>query len=391
MTRTLPRFRTGDLVEVRSRQEILATLDEHGCVDEMPFMPEMLQFCGQRFRVSAVAHKTCETARRTWKNRRLRTTVHLAGVRCDGSGHGGCQADCNVFWKDVWLKPAGDRGGRSAVPTPAQTKAVPRGCTDIELVANTRLTGAEENGPRYSCQATKLYDATEPLAWWDVRQYVRDVITGNHSPGRVVRVIWLATLRWLLFRLPIGWRLFKSFHDWMHELLTGRSAPYLHGKIKRGMPTPVGRLDLKPGELVRVKPQSKIEETVDETGRNRGLSFDREEMAPYCGGIFKVRSSVTRIIDESTGRMRHMKQPCIILEGVVCKAEYARCRLNCPRELPPYWRELWLERVDVTSPAAALEPGKGPLTAFGTGGARSNKAWSEGGDPPGKFHTSVRS
>ena len=67
----LSRFRTGNLVEVRSKEEILATLDQHGCVDGILFMPEMLQFCGQRLRVGAVAHKTCETARRTWKGRRL--------------------------------------------------------------------------------------------------------------------------------------------------------------------------------------------------------------------------------------------------------------------------------------------------------------------------------
>jgi hypothetical protein len=41
-----------------------------------------------------------------------------------------------------------------------------------------------------------------------------------------------------------------------------------------------------------------------------------------------------------------MKQPCIMLEGVVCNAEYASGRLNCPREIPSYWRELWLERVE---------------------------------------------
>ena len=69
-------------------------------------------------------------------------------------------------------------------------------------------------------------------------------------------------------------------------------------------------------------------------------------MAPYCERIVKVRKSVTKIIDEPTGKMLHMKQPCIMLEGVVCNAEYASERLNCPRAIPCYWRELWLERVE---------------------------------------------
>jgi hypothetical protein len=346
MTWKLSRFRTGDLVEIRSKEEILATLDQHGCMDGMPFMPEMLQFCGKRFRVSAVAHKTCETARRTWKARRLQMAVHLAGLRCDGSAHGGCQADCNLFWKDVWLKRAGDTRSDSAKPAADALRAL-GGCTETQLLANTRLpSGAEGEEPHYSCQTTRLYEATEPLAWWDPRQYVFDVVTGNHTAGRVLRVVWLGSLRWLLPRVPFGYRLVKSFSDWMHKWLSGRESPSLCGRIKRGAPTPTGRHVLKPGEYVRIKSKEQIEQTLDETGRNRGLTFDPEEMAPYCGRVFKVRSSVTQIIDERSGKMVLMKQPCIILEGVVCNAEYARRRLNCPRAIRPYWRELWLERVE---------------------------------------------
>ena len=112
-----------------------------------------------------------------------------------------------------------------------------------------------------------------------------------------------------------------------------------------GTAGPTGRLDLKPGECVRIKTQMEIEKTLDKNGKNRGLSFDSEEMAPYCGRVVQVQKAVTMIIDEPTGKMRHMKQPCIMLEGVVCQAEYAHYRLNCPRAIPSYWRELWLERV----------------------------------------------
>ena len=51
----------GDLVEVLSPQEILATLDEHGELESLPFMPEMLQFCGRRFYVDKIAVKACDT------------------------------------------------------------------------------------------------------------------------------------------------------------------------------------------------------------------------------------------------------------------------------------------------------------------------------------------
>ena len=126
MTWKLSCYRTGDLVEVRSKEEIVATLDQHGSVDGMPFMPEMLQYCGRRFRVGAVAHKTCDTARQTWTGRRLQATVHLAGLHCDDLAHGGCQAECNPFWKDEWLKPAADNGCGSARPAAAMNAPASR-------------------------------------------------------------------------------------------------------------------------------------------------------------------------------------------------------------------------------------------------------------------------
>src|SRR5262245_44863422 len=102
------RFRAGEMVEVRNKDEILATLSSDGCVDGLPFMPEMIRFCGQQFRVRAVAHKACDTSHGTWQNRRLRAAVHLEDLRCDGSAHGGCEAACSLFWKDVWLRPVAE-------------------------------------------------------------------------------------------------------------------------------------------------------------------------------------------------------------------------------------------------------------------------------------------
>jgi hypothetical protein len=345
------RFRAGDLVEVCSKEEILATLDERGCVDGLPFMPEMLQYCGQRFRVRAVAHKTCETAKQTWQGRRLRSTVHLENLCCDGSAHGGCEAACTLFWKDAWLKPVG-ANGEEAASSNVKRHGDARTCSEEQLIASTQLSSAGGE-PRYACQATMIYDATEPLAWWDVRQYVLDIVTGNCSSSRVLIVLWLASLRnvgRVSRHVPILRSVYAAFDEWMHKRLTGRGVPSLFKTTQPCVKTPTGRLDLEPGELVRIKSKAEIEATLDAKGLNRGLSFDPEEMAPYCGRVVRVRASVTKIIDEMTGEMRHMKQPCITLEGVVCQSSYARCRLNCPRAIPSYWRELWLERVEVNQP-----------------------------------------
>ena len=78
-------LRAGDWVVVKSREEILATLDERARLDDLPFQPEMLAFCGRRMRVAKVAHKTCDNIHKT-KGRRMVNAVHLEGARCDGGG-----------------------------------------------------------------------------------------------------------------------------------------------------------------------------------------------------------------------------------------------------------------------------------------------------------------
>jgi hypothetical protein len=345
MSWKLSHFRAGDVVEIRSKEEILATLDESGCVDGLPFMPEMLQFCGQRVAVRAVAHKTCETALKTYQGRRLASAVHLDNLRCDGAAHGGCEADCPLFWKDVWLRPVKEFATHADPET--KVSGAPR-CSEEQLFARTQATRTEDGKQRYACQATKLYDATEPIVWWDVRQYLYDVVTGNHSLGHVVRITWLATLRGTV-RAVAGIKYLRGavwrFSQWMHRLLLGREMPTLFTSVQPLQTTPSGRLDLKAGEWIRIKPKSEIEKTLDKRARNRGLSFDPAEMAPYCGGTYRVRRIVKKLIDEETGELKDMREPCIILEGVVCKGELSTCRLNCPRELYPYWRELWLERT----------------------------------------------
>src|SRR3954447_6051563 len=96
-------LRVGELVQVKSADEILATLDERGELDSLPFMPEMLRFCGKQFRVYRRADKACDTI--DWATlRRMENAVHLGELRCDGAAHGGCHAGCLIYWKEAWLE-----------------------------------------------------------------------------------------------------------------------------------------------------------------------------------------------------------------------------------------------------------------------------------------------
>jgi hypothetical protein len=106
--------------------------------------------------------------------------------------------------------------------------------------------------------------------------------------------------------------------------------------------TPTGHTDLRPGELVRIKPKAEIMLTLSKDRRNRGLGFE-EEMARHCGREARVLRRVDRCIEEATGRMLQMKNPCIVLEGIVCEGAYSA---NCPRSICAFWREIWLDRID---------------------------------------------
>ena len=314
-------LRAGDWVEVRSREEILATLDAEGRRDTLPFMPEMLQYCGSRYRVFKSAHKACDTIQ-DWKTmRRMENAVHLEGLRCDGAAHGGCQAACLLFWKTDWLKPVSGPDAPQSAAQPVAGSA----CTLESLAQSTQLA-SEAGEARYRCQATEHLRATTPLHWWEIEPYVKDVTSGNIRP--------LAFLGYLLLALL---NVFQRWH--------GRGRTYPEVKGLAGKTTPTESLHLVPGELVKVRPAKEIMPTVNRDRKNRGLTFD-VEMIPYCGRTFRVLRRVERIINERTGAMMRMPGGCIVLDGVTCGGCLSQYRLFCPRAIYPYWREIWLRRVE---------------------------------------------
>jgi hypothetical protein len=72
---------------VKAPHEILETLDAEGAVDHLPFMPEMLQFCGQRFLVSKRALTICFSGPGSRRGFRTNHVVTLDAVRCSGAAH----------------------------------------------------------------------------------------------------------------------------------------------------------------------------------------------------------------------------------------------------------------------------------------------------------------
>jgi hypothetical protein len=322
-------FRVGDVVEVLSVEEILATLDDRGELASLPFMPEMMAFCGRRMVVHKIAHKVCNPMLRTGM-RSMTRAVHLAGARCDGSAHGGCQTACSLYWKEAWLKRVSDREVR-AMNDSWSGQERRRSLPILEI--NTRKPSGDDGDLRYSCQATELLRAAPtPLPLRDLSQFVTDYRTGNAGLHAIARSV-------LVGFFNRAQSLSREFFPERLQLRRGLPWPFVEGGV-RGR-TPSGVLNLQPGERVRIRSKEEIQATLNQDLLNRGLGFEGE-MSRYCGRTAVVQSRVERCIDERTGRMLTMKSPCIILENVVCEGAY---HAVCPREYVPFWREIWLERV----------------------------------------------
>ena len=132
----------------------------------------------------------------------------------------------------------------------------------------------------YFCQPpTQLYKATAAFPGnqklWRLRILYREIRNGDRSVPEILQ----------LLALWAGHRLLRVVHgdEWFR-------GPHVRA--------PSVSLDLKPGELVRVKSCEEMEATLDRERSNRGLGICTE-MTRYCGGRAAVRDRVERIMREN--------------------------------------------------------------------------------------------
>ena len=298
------RFSRGEVVEVLPFHELIHTLDDSGTLDGLPFMPEMLPYCGKKLAVTKRLERTCEELERGM--RRIRNVVFLNDLRCDGSAHGGCQKGCCFLWKDAWLR------------TPVETTDETEVSADGLPVYPYPYSFADQ---RYTCQSTELLRATSRISPADLASYVRDVRAKTYTAGELLRILHHAAIHRVRCRL------------------SGKSHRVLEGTCTK---TPRQSLNLIPGESVRVKSADQIAQTLNKQGKNRGLAFT-VEMLPFCGRTFRVLRRLEKMINEPTRRLIRV-EGTVILENVTCDGCHI-LRGGCPKNNYHYWREVWLERV----------------------------------------------
>lgn len=311
-----PPFRKGDRVRVRPLADIRRTLDRRGTLEALPFMPEMVPFCGMEFTVHHRLEKTCVEG---YGARLLPNVVTLENIRCDGSAHAGCQRNCPILWKDAWLEAVGSG------PQPSSGAHSSHGGSH----APSEPRGQSPDGV-YFCQSTELGKATKYLFPLSAKRCTAEFCSKNVGFMKAFLFLW----RPLVVKVK--------------RLLFGKGAIQPVGKSRR---TPQAALALIPGEWVEVKTADEIQATVDPLGRNRGLEFS-PQMLPFCGGVYRVKGRVDRAILETTGRMSDLKHT-VVLEGVTCDGHTVLG--GCSRHVYHLWREIWLRRTD--PPLGAGDPG----------------------------------
>jgi hypothetical protein len=303
-------LRSGDVVEVRNPDEIAKTLDERGTLDQLPFMPEMLEYCGRRFRVSRRVVKVCGSGMKTGMflgEFRTDDVVLLEGLRCSGVDHDGCQKSCAIFWREAWLRKVDD-GAKPSLVQPAASE---------QLRARLRTSLGSNI---YFCQASELLKATRKLTKLErYSNWLGEIRARNCGPLEMAR------------RISI-WVLWKA-----RRVLFGH---YGRGKTKS---TPTERLNLQPGDWVEVKPIESISKTLDQRAHNRGLYFS-PDMRLLCGQRRRVERRIEKLIVDGTGEMRKLHDT-VFLEGSHCGCPYIALG-GCSRCEFVYWREIWLRRCD---------------------------------------------
>ncbi|MGV3759911.1 MAG: hypothetical protein ACO1PW_10290 [Actinomycetota bacterium] len=114
-----PGLEAGELVRVRSREEILATLDPGGKLRGCGFLEEMVPYCGTTQRVLKPVRRFVDE--RDYTVKKARGIYLLDGAMCHGAApFGECDRGCLYFWRGEWLERADEeKAAPAAEPLPA--------------------------------------------------------------------------------------------------------------------------------------------------------------------------------------------------------------------------------------------------------------------------------
>ncbi len=325
-------LKPGELVRVRSAQEIFATLDERGTLDGLPFMPEMLKYCGRTLPVDAARGRDLRRRRARASHARHRAPAQhplrrvlpwrlpgrvphvleggLAGARprTPARPRRGSWTSSEQAFVDETLAPA------TRVPREGERRSRP-----VSLPGDRHQAGFEATAPargRPIQAGPAQLDASEALR--------RPVHPGDQ---RVAGIQPQAPAE-----VDCG--------------SPGRSGSRSCSASSRRAQTPKGEpLNLQPGDLVRVKSKREIVATLDKANtqpRPELRSRDGEVLRPHrprphaeSPGSSKRRTGRWSRSSPTASSSRASSAPATSTSSARAASTH-------------YWREIWLERIDAT-------------------------------------------
>jgi hypothetical protein len=292
----------GKFVRIKNEKEIFDSLDNNSSFEKLPFMPEMLEFCGSIFQIQSVVNKTCyEHNGLQFGEFPQNNVVTLKNVRCNGAHHADCQRGCLIFWKTEWLELVEDNADCIKISTEEYK-------TNLKIKSSPYI---------YFCQMTESKNFLMPINKnRKVVSALKDFVVKNVSLFGLFRNVLL----------PVYLKLKGSFFFILYkqpEKVSDQS------------------LNLKSSDIIKVKTLREIIKTLDSKGKNRGLSFN-ENMMKYCGKKFSVKDRIEKIILGSSGEIMDLKNTVLLKE---VEPECYHVFGNCPKRELTYWREIWLEKV----------------------------------------------
>jgi hypothetical protein len=97
------KFQENQKVKVKTKQDIILTLDEENKLDGLLFMDQMFNYCNQE-------HRICKIVKHIYMKKMIAPTAPLYilhELRCDGTSESfsqRCDRTCNLVWHESWLE-----------------------------------------------------------------------------------------------------------------------------------------------------------------------------------------------------------------------------------------------------------------------------------------------
>jgi hypothetical protein len=97
------KLKAGDLVRVRTMEEIQVMLDPFRETRGCAFLEDMYQYCGTQQRVFKSMERFLDE--RDYKVKKVSGVILLENVICSGTpAFGKCDRSCFLFWREEWLE-----------------------------------------------------------------------------------------------------------------------------------------------------------------------------------------------------------------------------------------------------------------------------------------------